>query len=408
MFVYTGRPPVLLGLCIPRFALAVTTAELGVKLVGAPAALAPGDGAGGRIGETNAPAAASGVRAGMRPSEALALCPQLALYPPDPLAVRDAAERLYRGLEGLGACVEPVSDGFALLDTRPLERLHGGLEGVMRASERSAHAVAAGLRPRLGAAPGRFLAITAARRARPGSPLVIRPDRVEAFLAGLPISALELLDPELRRALEQLGIDRLADLRALGRTVVRDRFGAAGERAWLLASGVDADGLQPRAAPLALREMLALPEPALTSQALQHAVRLLLDRLLARPERAGRAPRSLLLGARLAGGGSWERHVPLREATAERERLELALAPKLAELEAPVDQLAIELCALVDDARQATLLHPAGAERDDRLREAVRQVRTTLGEDAALRVVELDPASRLPERRYALAPHEGS
>ena len=74
----------LVGVHIPRFALAVTAAQLGVRLVGAPAALAPADGSGGRIGEVNAPAAAAGVRAGMALGEAYALCPRIALYPPDP------------------------------------------------------------------------------------------------------------------------------------------------------------------------------------------------------------------------------------------------------------------------------------------------------------------------------------
>ena len=51
----------------------------------------------------------------------------------------------------------------------------------------------------------------------------------------------------------------------------------------------------------AMREMLALPEPAATEQALAHAIRLLLDRLLARPERDGRAPRVLAWGPAWAG-----------------------------------------------------------------------------------------------------------
>ena len=39
--------------------------------------------------------------------------------------------------------------------------------------------------------------------------------------------------------------------------------------------------------------------------------------------------------------------------------------------------------------------------------EAVRQVRAAVGAEAALRVVEVDGDSRLPERRFGLAPPEG-
>jgi hypothetical protein len=124
--------------------------------------------------------------------------------------------------------------------------------------------------------------------------------------------------------------------------------------------------------------------------------------VLARPERNDRAPRSVLLGARLAGGGSWERHVALRDATAARDRLELALIPRLRELPGPIDQLAIELGALAAADRQAALFRPAGVERAERLAEAVRQVRAGVGPGAALRVTAADPASRIPERRHGL------
>jgi protein ImuB len=39
-----------------------------------------------------------------------------------------------------------------------------------------------------------------------------------------------------------------------------------------------------------------------------------------------------------------------------------------------------------------------------RLSEAARQARQAVGEDAAMRVLEVDPDSRLPERRTLLAP----
>jgi protein ImuB len=153
----------LVGVHIPRFDLAVAAHERGIPVGSAPLALAPLDGGAGPIGEVSPAAAAAGVRPGMRTSQAHALCPALRLVPPDPLAVRLRADRLYIALEGIGAAVEPTADGLALLDARPLERLWNGLEGVLRASAEAASRET-GLRPRLGAAPGRFLAGARARR----------------------------------------------------------------------------------------------------------------------------------------------------------------------------------------------------------------------------------------------------
>jgi protein ImuB len=56
---------------------------------------------------------------------------------------------------------------------------------------------------------------------------------------------------------------------------------------------------------------------------------------------------------------------------------------------------------------QRPLLDEAAAVRDARLREAVHQTRALAGPDAALRVVEVEPGSRVPERRTMLAPYEG-
>ena len=144
----------LVGVHIPRFDLAVAAHEHGVPMGGAPLALAPLDGGAGPIGEVSPAAAASGVRPGMRTAQAHALCPALRLVPPDPLAVRLRADRLYIALEGIGAAVEPVADGLALLDARPLERLWNGLDGVLRRERRGR-----GARDGPAPAPG--------RRARP-------------------------------------------------------------------------------------------------------------------------------------------------------------------------------------------------------------------------------------------------
>jgi protein ImuB len=40
------------------------------------------------------------------------------------------------------------------------------------------------------------------------------------------------------------------------------------------------------------------------------------------------------------------------------------------------------------------------------LREAIRQVRVAAGPDAALRVLQIDPGSRFPERRAVLTRFE--
>jgi protein ImuB len=85
--------------------------------------------------------------------------------------------------------------------------------------------------------------------------------------------------------------------------------------------------------------------------------------------------------------------------------MRLVLAPRLAELPAPADVLRLRAEDLGSpQADQGSLIAEPAAQRRARLREAVRQARAAAGPDAALRILAVDPDSRVPERRLALTP----
>jgi protein ImuB len=141
---------------------------------------------------------------------------------------------------------------------------------------------------------------------------------------------------------------------------------------------------------------------------LESALGLLIDRLLARRERAGRTLRAVVLCAVLVeDGGTWREQVVFREALADPLRIRLATTPRLAAIPAPAEQLQLSVERFGPPASdQRALLEDSAAAREARLREAIRQVRSVAGADGALRVLSVDPDSRLPERRMALTPFE--
>ena len=355
------------------------------------------------VGEVSGAAEAHGIHPGMRLGEALARCPGLRLVPPDPERAAGTWEAVLAALEGIGAAVEPAAPGEAYFDAGALRRMCGGhLEGVLARVRRAVRMPA-----RLGAAPSRFCAFAAARRARPGRGSTIVPAGAErAFLAPLPVALLPApLRAELCPALERLGVRTLGELASLPAAAVADRFGKPGLRALAMAQG-DEPALRPRERPEALAERLELPEGCSGLQ-LGRALELLVDRLLAAKARRGRTLRRLRLGARLAGGGSWGSEVALREASADRVRLRLALAPKLDELPGPAASLmlhALELGPAAHD--QPPLERSPGERRRERIAEAVHQARAAAGRDAVLRVLEVEPDSRVPERRAVFTPYE--
>jgi hypothetical protein len=154
-------------------------------------------------------------------------------------------------------------------------------------------------------------------------------------------------------------------------------------------------------------EALEFPEAVGNELTVRRAFTSLLERLLERPERAGRFARKVAVSARLVGGGSWRRTATLRDPTVELSRLKAALGPKLAELPAPILELRLEFVELTEDAgRQLELVQPEGGELRGRLKEGLRQVRASTGSGSVCTVVEVAPWSRIPEARALFVPRD--
>lgn len=377
-----------------------------------PTALAPEPGAAQLIGEVSAPAEGLGVRSGMRLGEALARCPELVLVPPDPERAERAWERTLRRFESvIGAEVESERPGEAFFEAGGLRRLWGGTVGVLERSRREA-----GMPLLLAAAPVRFCSYAAARRADPRERPPIVPDgAARRFLAPLPVALLhgclshagragaeEPGAQDLPNELERLGIETLGRLAGLPRDAVADRFGGLGLRALKLARGGDR-ALRPRQIHQEIAVELELPDAASGPQ-LERAMELLVARLLAHPERRGRTMRALRISARLAGGGGWRRRVALRSAGSERGRLAMVLIPLLALLPGPAASLRLEAESLGPATGEQMALSGPEEQRRRKIVEAVRQARAAGGSEAVLRVLEVDPSSRVPERREVLMP----
>jgi nucleotidyltransferase/DNA polymerase involved in DNA repair len=392
-------------LIIPGFALRAAL-RTRPRLLLEPAALAPEPGKEALVGPVTAAAEAAGVQAGMRMGEALATCPELVLVEQDPAAVEQEWEGVLRRLEDSGFAVESTEPGLVSFETSGVERLYGGVEAALT---RALASVGSAWDPRAGAGTRRFVALAAASVARPGQAVIVEGKEEQGFLEPLPLSLLPL--PSDRYAeLEGLGVRRLGELASLPGGAVEERLGPEGKRAWSLAGGergTTRSRVRGRSPAAELAEALSFPEAVANELTLRRAFGALLDRLLARPERAGRPLRKVAVSARLVGGGSWRRATTLREATAERGRLRSALGPKLLEIPGPVTELRLEAVELADHVgNQLTLVAPEGDEMDGRLREGLRQVRASTGRGSVCAVVEVAPWSRIPETRAFVVPRD--
>lgn len=298
---------------------------------------------------------------------------------------------MVRALEGLGAAVESERPGEAFFAVDGLRGLYGGSSSGVLAAVRQA----VGDEKAIGTGTTRFAAFLAASEWP-------RPVSVEALRTRLGVSEREAA--EFTEALERLGIETLHSLAQLSADQIADRFGPLGLRALRLCRGEE-EPLRPRTPHEELSEEIELPEGTAGRQ-LDRALELLVDRLLAAPQRKGRTLLGLRLGARLAAGGSWSVEQGLGRPSASARVLRNVLGPRLEELPGPATALQLRAVGLGPPARDQLELAVGGSEpRRRRLGAAVREVRTVQGAEALLKILPVDASSRVPERWAMLTPY---
>jgi protein ImuB len=332
--------------------------------------------------------------------EALARCPTLELIPGDPVQVAQTWEQTAHALEGIGAQLELARAGLAYFDGSGLLGLHGGEEGLILVTRK-----ALGRPARIGVAPTRFCSLAAALETRTRRVRRVSVQEVRRYLARQPVGILSYRPQTatIVASLRQLGLGKLGALVRLTAAEIADRFGEAGTTARSLALGHDTP-LRVRRVEDRLAESMRLGE-ANSGLLLERTLEVLVDRLLARPQRRGRTLRAITLSARLVERGTWREEVVFRQALSDARRIRLALSQRLQLLPAP----AVALQLAVDEfgpagGDQGSLLDGERTARLARLQDAIGQVRTLAGPNAALRALVVDPRSRVPERKVLYAP----
>ncbi len=376
-------------------------------------------------------AASFGVEPGMIVSQAIALCPSLVLCEPDPDFHDAARDRIAEVLRGWSPVVERSADrGRFFVGVDGLERLYGPPERQIAGLRAKLEALSPWLASsaRVGYAPGKFAAWVAARSVesarsaglvepgRAGADVCVAAADLAAFLARQPVEVLPV-SPRMTGRLKRLGVGRLGQLVRIPEPALVSQFGADGRRAFAWARGSRIDRVRPEAPARPIRVALDFPSPIGQLELLHAALDRLIGRALEHPRRRGKSVRGLRVSASLEDGGSWSIRAIAREPTSEPERLGAFLRSRIA-LDRPrraVETLRLELFRFGPASAQTGLFDPKeGAPRafgsletkDGELlpvfRRAARVLRLRLGGSALYRVLELEPNSRLPERRHAL------
>jgi nucleotidyltransferase/DNA polymerase involved in DNA repair len=402
------------------------TFELRLELVRSPeldstsvALLSPGESTRRTIWQVSERAYDAGVRPGQLVSQAVSLCTALTLLEPDPAHYDAAVDTLLEVLGELTPILEPSGRGRVFLGMDGLGRLFGSPPRQVDLALRSlfrvfpAPLVAA---TRAGMAPGKFGAWVAAAASRPGEPVIVSEEDLVRFLCRCPVSTLPV-DPLVVQRLERLDIRTLGALSRFPEPALVAQFGEDGRSALAWSTGRRIDPVRPWHRPRPIRVSLEFSGPVGLTETLHGALDRLVERALSRPARRGRSVTGVRMGAHLEGGGSWFVETVLREPTASRERITAPLHAKMAISPPPraVETLLLEVTHFGAPSTQNGLFDRkegsgraagghelAQGEVPPTLRDAVKELKLRLGGSPLYRVVEVDPWSRIPERRHAL------
>ncbi|MCG8467022.1 MAG: DNA polymerase Y family protein [Gemmatimonadetes bacterium] len=369
-------------------------------------------------------ASAAGVEPGMLISQAIALCPSLVLCEPDPDFYDAARERILDVLRSGSPVVEPSGDrGRFFIGVDGLERLYGPperqIESLRGELERLSPRLASSAR--FGCAPGKFAAWVAARSVRvrggtPASPVVVPETDLRPFLEVQPVDVLPV-SPRMVLRLQRLGIKRLRRLVAIPEPALVSQFGVDGRHALAWAVGRRIDLVRPEARERSIRVSLDFPAPIGQLELFHAALDRLLRRALERSTRLGKSVRGIKVSALLEDGGSWSIRSITRDPSSRAEMLSAFLRSRIALSPPPraVESLRLELFRFGPSSAQTGLFDPKenaprtggsietyDGELLPAFKKAAQSLRLRLGGTALYRVLELQPSSRLPERRHAL------
>ena len=352
----------------------------------------------GTVFDCSLGAEASGVRQGMRVSEAIGLCHRAVLLLPDLPHYQRRFDEVLDFLEGYSPVMESGQLGTAYLSLHgPSLKLEPLTDEVIASLHRRLGFMAA-----VGLAGGKFTAWVAEQTTRPGLAKIVPPGEEGSFLAPLPIDFLPASDA-MRWRLGLLGLRTIGDVARLSLGAFQSQFGPEGRHCWELASGSLSMPLVSRVKEETVIRRLQMAARAVTLEAILVGAERLVYAAYASLDRRGRWVRKAVVRAALDDGGSWELAVPFREALADPKDAWFAVKSAIARHppERPVEELEVELVGLsAESGKQAGMLEGKG-KLWRQVEEAARQLQAQEGRAPIGKVVEVEPWSRIPERRAA-------
>lgn len=341
-----------------------------------------------------------GLQRDMPLQQALARYDRVELVPSDMPYYRSAFYEVLDKLEEISPLVEGSGLGTAYLGIDGLQLIYPDDNSIIKAVKEALPEIFTG---QIGIAGGKFPAYLAALYSPPGGYQILADD-ISAFLRNLPCDVLPV-SLKNKSKLRAFGINTLGQLAAFPAGPLQSQFGPEGRKILELSRGNDDTPLYPRMAEKVIEESTILPSVTVSVEAMLVAAESLLARVFAGIRYKGLGIHSLSLWTRSLGPEHWERSIKFKEPAMDTRTATLRIKRVLENFPqpGPVEQVGIRVTRLgYPRGRQNSLFSEVRGR--DHLLEDIRQLELRQGNPQVFKVKEVEPWSRIPERRYALTP----
>ena len=370
------------------------------ELKGAPFAVGGRPESRGVVASCSYAARQFGIRSAMGMAQAVRLCPQLRILPPDMREYGQMSGRVMEILHKMTPLVEQLSIDEAFLDVTELDEYATVLARQLQAEVEDV----LGLPSSLGAATNKLVAKIATDVGKaavqtddyPRAIQVVPPGREAEFLAPLPVDALWGVGPRTRERLAAIGIRKVADvLRAQPEELAR-QFGKLGHDLRRQAQGHDQRPVVTEREAKSISQETTFAQDVDDTETLRRALRQQAAEVGVRLRRNSLAARTVTLKLRWADFTTRTRQTTVAQPLDDEDeiaRIALDLLTALRPGGTAVRLIGVGCSGLVAAVRQMSIFDlPADAEaqaKEEQLNEAVQMLRKRFGADAIKRGSEL-------------------
>jgi DNA polymerase IV len=306
--------------------------------------------------------------------------------------------------------LERLETRCPLVEGYDLGQAYLGLDGMqlLYPDERTlAEAIIAGLpdslAPQMGIAEGKFPAYLAALDSPGGGFRTLNGD-LRQYLKKMSCEVLPV-SLKSKEKLRTFGLKTLGQVADLPVGPLEAQFGPEGQIISQLARGSDTTPLYPRFMEENIEESTVLTSVTVALEAILITLEALLTRVFARDILRGRGIRRLNLWTRGWRSEHWEHTVQYKEPAMDVKSVMARIKPALESFPqpGPVERIGLQITGMgYRSGRQKSLFSDVRAM--DRLLDDIKQLEFRMGGPQVFHIKEVEPWSRIPERRYVLAP----